>query len=152
MDRRGEISSKVEYMQAHAAGSEEILPVNVLQPQSMREVYTFVLHMGQKKHTAFPPEEHASVLSPPQRSYRRWGTVRSRTFGRPQTTNATRRSWPSSWRAAGPRTPQRGPTSATSRSTWPNSTSETRTLLLFIACLIRRFLKELDHSNYGKQL
>lgn len=55
MDRRGEISNKVEYMQAHAAGSEEILPVNVLQPQSMREVYTFVLHMGQKKTHCISP-------------------------------------------------------------------------------------------------
>lgn len=75
MDRRGEISSKVEYMQAHAAGSEEILPVNVLQPQSMREVYTFVLHMGQKKTLHFPPKN--TPLSSLRRRDRTEGEERS---------------------------------------------------------------------------
>lgn len=63
MDRREEISNKVEYMQAHAAGSEEILPVNVLQPQSMREAYTFVLHMGQKTHYISLRGTHLCPLS-----------------------------------------------------------------------------------------
>lgn len=74
-----------------------------------------------------------------QRLYRRWGMVRSPSFGPPLTTDATQKSWQSWWRAAGPRTPQRGLTLAISRYMWPNLTSETCTLFLFTTALVNYF-------------